>query len=185
MIAALFDVIAQMLVRQHSQAAGASGSRFRWDLAATVSTTPGSRASREPEERPHPPPLLADQDLSPHRRVRLQRSVLQPPPTPLHARHALPSSLRTRHSERHREQPRRSAARTHQQDQLQITGSGPSRLTTACPPNRGRSRLPHLPMRSHARRVHATAQARLRRPQRPTRPSAAQRGCSSVAAALL
>jgi hypothetical protein len=44
-----------------------------------------------------------------------------------------------RHSERHRKQPRRYAAHRDQQDQLKITGSGPSRLESACPLNRGRS----------------------------------------------
>jgi putative transposase len=95
---------------------------------------------REPQEGPHPPPLVADQGRGAHRSVRLHRNVLQPPAPPLHARDALARGLQDKHSHERRCEPRRFAARIHQQDELQDNVNGPSRLATPCPPKRGRSR---------------------------------------------
>jgi transposase InsO family protein len=94
---------------------------------------------RHDQEGPHPPPRLADQDRGAHRGLRVHRDVLQPPAPPLAARDALARRLREQNSRDRRDESRRFAARVHQQDRLQDNVNGPSRLTTACPPKRGRS----------------------------------------------
>ena len=66
-------------------------------------------------------------------------SVLQPPAAALDARDALAAGVREQNSRDRRGESRRFAARIHQQDGIQVNVNGPSRLTTPCPPNRGRS----------------------------------------------
>ena len=64
---------------------------------------------------------------------------LQPPAPRFDARDVVARGVRERNSQDRRCQSRRFAARIPQQDGIQVNVNGPSRLTTPCPPNRGRS----------------------------------------------
>jgi putative transposase len=95
---------------------------------------------RVTEEGAHPRPLLADQGRTAHGGLRVHRDLLQPPPASLDARNALARRLRAEDSEPGRNEPRRFAARTHQQDHAHCVNDHEGRrLETPCPPKRGKS----------------------------------------------
>ena len=102
----------------------------------------GQRRLREllrlAQEGAHPPALVADAPRARRPRSSLDRGLVQPPPTALHARLPLARRLREQNSERTRYRPRRFAARTltdhdqgegciDQPQRVHRSGSGPRR----------------------------------------------------------
>jgi hypothetical protein len=103
----------------------------------------------------------------------------QPPAPPLDARDALARGVRDSHSRARQCESRRFAARIHQQDGIQVNVNGPSRLTTPCPPNWGRSRMERMgydqPVTDRVglmRTMRTPSHSR----SRPGRPGGARRG---------